>query len=51
MATQDLAPNPEAFQRAGIPIRYRYATPVEATNEAFKFTTRNGGQSVRIRGG
>jgi hypothetical protein len=41
----------EAFRRAGVPIRYRYATPEEAANEAFKFTTRNGGQSVRVRGG
>ncbi len=41
----------EAFRRAGVPIRYRYATPQEAASEAFKFTTRNGGQSVRVRGG
>jgi hypothetical protein len=41
----------EAFRRTGVPIRYRYASPEEAANEAFKFTTRNGGQSVRVRGG
>jgi hypothetical protein len=41
----------EAFRRADAPIRYRYATPEEAVNEAFRFTTRNGGQSVRVRGG
>lgn len=41
----------EAFRRAGVPIRYRYATPQEAAREAFKFTTRNRGQSVRVRGG
>jgi hypothetical protein len=41
----------EAFRRAGVDIPYRQATPEEAAAEAWKFTTRNGGESIRIRGG
>ncbi len=41
----------EAFRRAGVPIRYRYATPEEAASESWKFTTRNNGESIRVRGG
>ena len=40
----------EAFQRAGVPIPWRLATPVEVDSEAWKFTTTNAGASVRIRG-
>lgn len=41
----------EAFRGAGIEIPSTYATPEEVAAEAFKFTTRNGGTSIRIRGG
>jgi hypothetical protein len=40
----------EAFRRAGVNIRYRMATEEEAVGEAWKFTTRNDGASVRVRG-
>lgn len=40
----------EAFGRAGVKIPYRMATPEEISDEAWKFTTRNGGTSIRIRG-
>jgi hypothetical protein len=40
----------EAFRRAGVPVPYRLATPDETAHEAFKFTTTNGGISIRIRG-
>ena len=40
----------EAFRRADVPIPYRDATPAEAAREAYKFTTKNDGQSIRIRG-
>jgi hypothetical protein len=40
-----------AFQRAGVPIPYRFATPEEAASESWKFTTTNNGQSIRVRGG
>jgi len=40
----------EAFRRAGINVPYRLANPQEAQNEAWKFTTTNGGISIRIRG-
>ncbi len=39
-----------AFQQAGVPIRYRMATPQEIAANLWKFTTKNGGTSVRIRG-
>lgn len=39
----------EAFRRAGVFVPFRLATPEEAAAEAFKFTTKNGGVSVRIR--
>jgi len=39
----------EAFRRAGILVPYRMATPEEAAEEQWKFTTRNGGTSIRIR--
>jgi len=38
------------FRRAGIEIPYRMATPEAAAAEAWKFTTRNGGASIRVRG-
>lgn len=40
----------EAFRRAGLNVPYRMATPEEARAEIWKFTTKNGGISVRIRG-
>ena len=39
-----------AFQQAGVPIPYQMATPEEAAAQAWKFTTQNGGVSIRIRG-
>jgi hypothetical protein len=40
----------EAFRRAEMDVPYRMATPEEATQEVWKFTTRNAGVSIRIRG-
>ena len=40
----------EAFRRAGVDVPYRMATPEEAARESWKFTTRNDGVSIRIRG-
>jgi hypothetical protein len=40
-----------AFREAGIDnIPYRWATKKEITNEAWKFTTTNGGTEIRVRG-
>lgn len=39
----------EAFRRAGVDVPYRMATPDEIADEAWKFTTRNGGTSIRVR--
>lgn len=39
-----------AFQQADVPILTRPATSREIADEAFKFTTRNSGASVRVRG-
>ena len=39
-----------SFQQAEVPIPYRMATPQEAAAEAWKFTTTNGGTSIRVRG-
>jgi hypothetical protein len=41
----------EAFRRAEAPIPYRMATGEEVANEVWKFTTRNEGVSIRVRGG
>lgn len=41
----------KAFQEAGVPIRTRPATADEIANEAFKFTSKNDGASIRVRGG
>jgi len=41
----------EAFRRAGVNVRYRMATPQEIAREGYKFTTTNGGASIRVRGG
>lgn len=41
----------KAFQEAGVSIRTRPATANEIANDAFKFTSKNGGESVRVRGG
>ncbi|MEY4591067.1 MAG: hypothetical protein RL497_3143, partial [Pseudomonadota bacterium] len=40
----------KAFQEAGVPIRTRPATADEIANEAFKFTSKNDGASIRVRG-
>src|SRR5438105_2570568 len=40
----------EAFRRARVPMPFRMATPEEVAEESWKFTTRNEGVSVRIRG-
>ncbi len=40
----------KAFQEAGVPIRTRPATADEIANETFKFTSKNGGASIRVRG-
>ena len=39
-----------AFQQAGMPVRYRLATFDEEIRESWKFTTKNDGVSIRIRG-
>ncbi len=39
------------FQQAGVPIRTVRATAEEVAAEAWKFTTRNEGVSIRVRGG
>jgi hypothetical protein len=39
----------EAFRRAGVEIPYRMATPEEVAREAWKFTTRNAGETIRVR--
>jgi RHS repeat-associated protein len=38
-----------AFQQAGIPISTQPATSSEIQNESYKFTTNNGGISIRVR--
>lgn len=40
----------EAFRRAGLPVPWQMATAEEIATEDWKFTTTNGGTSVRIRG-
>lgn len=40
-----------AFQDAGVDVPYRLATADEIAAESWKFTTRNDGLSIRIRGG
>lgn len=40
----------EAFRRADMNVPYRMTTPDEAAAEVLKFTTKNGGASVRVRG-
>jgi hypothetical protein len=39
-----------AFKEAGKSMPYRMATPEEVSAEAYKFTTKNDGASVRVRG-
>jgi len=41
----------KAFQEAGIPIRTILATSEEIVKEVFKFTSKNDGVSIRVRGG
>ncbi|TVX92191.1 RHS repeat-associated core domain-containing protein [Paenibacillus agilis] len=38
-----------AAQEAGVRVSYRMATPEEVSKEAWKFTTKNGGTSIRVR--
>ncbi len=40
-----------AFQQADMNVPARMATPQEVARDAFKFTTKNEGTSIRIRGG
>ena len=40
----------KAFRQAGMKIPYRTATKDEIVSEAWKFSTENGGSSVRMRG-
>jgi hypothetical protein len=40
----------EAFRRAGSNISWRMASSREIAEEAWKFTTTNGGITVRVRG-
>ncbi len=40
----------EAFRRAGVNVPYRMATSEEIAAEGWKFTTRNEGISIRVRG-
>jgi hypothetical protein len=40
----------EAFRRAGLPIPWQLATPEEIEAESWKFTTKNDGVSVKVRG-
>jgi hypothetical protein len=40
-----------AYQQAGVAIPYRWATAEEVANETWKFTTKNDGISIRVRGG
>jgi RHS repeat-associated protein len=39
-----------AFQKADVPIPYRMATAAEEAAEGWKFTTKNEGTSIRVRG-
>ncbi|MBI5386521.1 MAG: RHS repeat-associated core domain-containing protein [Verrucomicrobia bacterium] len=39
-----------SFQQAEVPVPFRMATPQETAGEAWKFTTQNGGTSIRVRG-
>ncbi len=39
-----------AFKKAGIPIPYQKATEHEVAGESFKFTSRNKGESIVVRG-
>ena len=38
-----------SFKEAELPVPFRMATPQEAAAEAWKFTTKNGGTSIRVR--
>ncbi|WP_304453414.1 RHS repeat-associated core domain-containing protein [Nocardiopsis sp. YSL2] len=38
-----------AFQKSGVPMPFRMATPQEAASEAWKFTTQNRGRSILVR--
>ena len=40
----------EAFRRAELNVPYKMATPEEVIAERWKFTTKNDGTSIRIRG-
>ncbi|MEX1031440.1 MAG: hypothetical protein WDZ91_15565 [Paenibacillaceae bacterium] len=36
-------------QEAGVQVNYRMATPEEIANEAWKFTTKNDGTTIKVR--
>ena len=38
-----------AAEQAGVNVKYRMATEKEITNEAWKFTTKNNGTSIKVR--
>ena len=40
----------DSFRRAGVDIPYQMATPKEIADEAWKFSTKNGGISIRVKG-
>ncbi len=40
----------EGFRRAGISIPWRMATEEEIAFESWKFTSKNGGISIKVRG-
>jgi hypothetical protein len=40
----------EAFRRSGLEVPYRMATPYETAEESWKFTTKNDGASIQVRG-
>lgn len=40
----------KAFQEAGVPIRTVPATAKEISGESLKFTSKNGGETIRVRG-
>jgi len=40
----------EAFRRAEVNVPYRMATDAEVAGESWKFTTSNGGETIRVRG-
>ncbi|MGI5473311.1 hypothetical protein [Streptomyces sp. CA-132043] len=39
-----------AFKKAGVPVRFKRATPAEVSRERWKFKTPNDGTSIKVRG-